>query len=76
MLTLVEFHWLKFFAIVIIYVYKLVTVTEGNPKAPFPISTTNRCRSGHYAFAWIAPLTLDLNLIMLSVKQSSIKYHF
>ena len=49
---------------------------EGDPKAIFSISTTPRCRGGHYSFSWIAPLYLDLYLIMLSVKQGSIKYHF
>ena len=38
-----------------IYV-KLVTVVEGDLKAPFSIATTPRCRGGRYAFAWIAPL--------------------
>ena len=27
-------------------------------------------------FPWIVPLTIDPYLIMLSVKQGSIKYHF
>ena len=40
------------------------------------ISTTLRFRRGHYAFSWIAPVNLDPYLIMLSVKQGSIKYHF
>ena len=53
---------------------KLATVVEGNPKAPFSIATTPRCRGGHYSFPWITPL--DTYLIMLSVKQDSIKYHF
>ena len=26
---------------------KLVTLVEGNPKAPFSIATTLRCRVGH-----------------------------
>ena len=36
--------------------YKLVTIAEGDPKAPFSIATTPRCRGGHYSFPWIAPL--------------------
>ena len=28
----------------------------GDPKAPFLIATTPRCRGGHYSFPWIAPL--------------------
>ena len=35
---------------------KLVTVVEGDPKAPFSITTTPRCRGGRYSFPWIAPL--------------------
>ena len=49
---------------------KLATVVEVNTKAPFPIATTPRCRGGFYFFLWIAPL------IMLSVKQGGVKYHF
>ena len=35
---------------------KLVTVVEGDPKAPSSISTTPRCRRGRYSFPWIASL--------------------
>ena len=62
-----------------IYIYKLVklmTVVKGDMKAPLSIATTLRCRGGHYSFPWIAPLTLYLYLIMLSVKQGSITYQF
>ena len=55
---------------------KLATVVEGHPKAPFSIATTPRCRGGSYSFPWIAPLYLDPYLIMPSVKQGSIKYHW
>ena len=45
---------------VYIYIYiklvKLVTVVEGDPKAPFSIATTPRCRGGRYSFPWISPL--------------------
>ena len=34
----------------------LATVVEGDPKAPFSIATTPRCRGGHYSFPLIAPL--------------------
>ena len=53
-----------------------MTLVEGNPKAPFSIATTSMCRGGRYSFPWIAPLNLDPYLLMLSVKQGSIKYHF
>ena len=35
---------------------KLVILVEGDPKAPFSIATTLRCRGGRYSFRWIAPL--------------------
>ena len=31
---------------------KLATVVEGDPKAPFSIATTPRCRGGRYSFPW------------------------
>ena len=52
------------------------TVVEHNPKALFSIATTPGYRGGCYSFPWIAPLTLDLYFIMLSVKHRGIKYHF
>ena len=59
-----------------IYIYvRLLTVVEGDLKIPFSIATTPRCRGGHFPFPWIVPLTFDLYLIMLSVKQG-VKYHF
>ena len=64
-------------------VKKLATIVEGDPKAPFSIATTLRCRGGRYSFPWIAPLfhgllhfSLDMCLIILSVNQGSIKYYF
>ena len=61
-----------------VYVYKvkLATIVKGGPKAPFSTATIPRCREGHYFFPWIAPLYLDTYLLMLSVKQGGIKYHF
>ena len=55
---------------------KLATVIEGDRKAPFSIATTSRCREGRCTFPRIAPLYLDTYLILLSVKQGGIKYHF
>ena len=55
---------------------KLPIVVEGDQKAPFSIATTLRCRGGRYSFPSIAPLHLDTYLILLSVKQGGIKYHF
>ena len=36
--------------------YKLATIVEGDPKAPFSIATTPRCRGGRYSIPRIAPL--------------------
>ena len=60
-------------------IYKCVswpTIFQSNPKAPFSIATTPRCRGRLYSFPSIAPFTLDPYLIMLTVKQRGIKYHF
>ena len=54
----------------------LPTVVEGDLKAPFSIATTPRCRKGLYSFPWIAPLILDLYLIILSVMQEDIQIEF
>ena len=54
----------------------MATIVEGNPKAPFSIATTPRCRGGRYSFPGLLYFTLDPYLIMLSVKQGGIKYHF
>ena len=63
-----------------IYIYKvkvkLATIVEGNLKAPFSIATTPMCRGGRYSFPGLLYFTLDPYLIMLSVKQGGIKYHF
>ena len=54
----------------------MATIVEGNPKAPFSIATTPRCRGGRYSFPGLLYFTLDPYLIMLSVEQGGIKYHF
>ena len=61
---------------VCVYKVKLVTLIEGDRKAPFLVAPTHRCWGGRYSIPWIASLTLDPYLIMLGVKQSGIKYHF
>ena len=35
---------------------KLATIVEGDPKAPFSIATTPRCRGGRYSIPRIAPV--------------------
>ena len=42
----------------------------------FSKASTPRCRGGRNSFLRIAPLTLDPYLILLSVTQGGIKYHF
>ena len=39
-----------------VYIVKLSTLVEGDPKAPFSIATTPRYKGGCYTFLWIAPL--------------------
>ena len=51
-------------------------LSEGNQKAPFSIVTTPRCRGGRYLFLGLLHFTHDKYLILLSVKQGSIKYNF
>ena len=59
-----------------IYKVRLATVIEGDPKAPFSIAATPRYRGGAALFPGLLHFTLDLYLIILSVKQGGIKNHF
>ena len=52
----------------------LATIVEGDQKAPFSIAITPR--GGAIPFPGLLHFTLDLYLIMLSVKQRGMKYHF
>ena len=54
----------------------MATVVEDDPKAPFSIATKPKCGEGATPFPGLLCFTLDPYLIMLSVKQGSIKYHF
>ena len=58
------------------YIYinkvKLGTVVKGDPKAPFSIAELK----GNTLFSGSTHFTLDPFLIMLSVRQGGIKYHF
>ena len=51
---------------------KLATVVEGDQKAPFSIGLGE----GATSFPELPHFTLDIYLILLSVKQGGIKYHF
>ena len=53
-----------------------MNVVEGDRKTPFSLDAILWCWGGRFSFPWIAPLTLDPYLIMLSVKQRGIKYYF
>ena len=55
---------------------KLATIVEGDQKAPFSIATTLRSREGTTPYPELFPFTLDMYLILLSVKQGGIKYYF
>ena len=55
---------------------RLATVVEGNRKAPFSIATTQGVGEGATPFPGLLHVTLDPYLIMLSVKQRDIEYHF
>ena len=55
---------------------KLATLVKGDPKVPFSIAATPRCRGGRYSIPGLLHFTLDFYLIMLSVKQGDIKYHY
>ena len=55
---------------------KLATVVEDHSKASFLIATTQGVREGAPPFLGLTYFTLDLYLIMLSVKQGGIKYRF
>ena len=48
----------------------------GDRKAPFSLAITPRVMEGRYSFPWLFHFTIDPYLIMLSVKQGVIKYHF
>ena len=54
----------------------LATLFESDPKVPFSIAASPRCRRGCYSIPGLLYFTLDPYLIMLSVKQGYIKYHF
>ena len=50
---------LSIYIYIYIYIFvKLVTLVEGDQKAPFPIATKPRCREVRFSFPRIAPLYL------------------
>ena len=61
---------------VCVCVKKLATLGEGGPKALFSVATTPRRRGEATPFSGLLNFTFGPYLIMLSVKQGGIKYHF
>ena len=55
---------------------KLAPLVESDPKAPFSIATRPRSRGGATPSPGLLHFTLDPYLIILSVKQCGIKYHW
>ena len=58
---------------------KLATVVKGDPKAPFSIATTPRCRGGHYSIPWIVPLypcSWPYNAVLSKAASSTIFWVF
>ena len=53
-----------------------MTVVEGDQKAPFSIATTPMCKGALLLSMDCSTLPLIRTLMMLSVKQGGIKYHF
>ena len=72
MIIWVQWIGLRYFKKIGFDISKLSTVV----KVPFSIATTPRCRDGAIHFPGLSHFTLDTNLIMQSVKQGRIKYHF
>ena len=54
---------------------KLATLVEGDTKTPFSIASTG-VGEGATPFPGLLHFTLDPYLILLSIKQGGIKYHF
>ena len=75
-LSLDMVSYTRFFQFILVIKVKLATVVEGDQKAPFSIATTPRCMEGCYSFLGLLHFTLDTYLILLSVMQGGIKYHF
>ena len=54
----------------------MATIVEGDPKASFSVASTPWHREGATPFLELLHFTLDMYLILLSVQQGGIKYHF
>ena len=56
LLVYTQLNGFKYCYLSLISKVKLATIVEGDPKVPFSIATTPRCRGGRYSFPWIALL--------------------
>ena len=75
LLLIIFLHKVKCFQVLLLtLISKISDCCWGWPRRLHLIATTLRCRGGCYSILWIAPLYSYL--IMLSVKQGGIKYHF
>ena len=70
--------YIYIYVCIYIYIYKvkLAIIVKSDLKAPFSLATTERCRDGHYSLDELLHFTLDVYLIIQSVKQGGIKYQF
>ena len=57
-----------------VYISKVGNLSKSDPEAPFSIATTPRSRKGRYSIPLIA--LLYPYLIVLSVQEGGIEYHF
>ena len=55
---------------------KVCNRSQGQPEGSLFNSYYTKCKEGHYTFPGLLHFSPDLYLIMLSVKQSGIKYFF
>ena len=64
------------FGLVLWHINEVGDRSPGRPKVSFSIATISRCRRRPTSFPGLLHFTHDPYLIMLSVKQGGIKYHF
>ena len=56
MINVIRYSYLKTHNYLQIITIMLMTIVEGDPKVPFSIATTARCREGRYSILRIARL--------------------
>ena len=55
---------------------KLADRSQGQPEGFLLNSYYTNLRGRRFFFSWMAPLTIDPYILMLSIKYAVIKYHF